>query len=132
MLIRSFLFALMLTVTVEASGTSLAAWIEMHGGSWSPDTAMLAIAEKALKPAVASAAKGRDRAPPWSQYHFQYQGRTTLLGHKYVYINAFCGDTDGDASKEWVTVLDGGACYFSAKFDPELRRVYDVVVNGVA
>jgi hypothetical protein len=27
---------------------------------------------------------------------------------------------------------DGGACYFSAKYDPERKIIYDVEVNGVA
>ena len=104
----------------------------MHGGSWSPDAAMLAQLEDLLKPAVATAARNRGQVPPWNEYHFQYQGRTSLLGHKYVYVNAFCRQTANDVSKDWVTVLDGGACYFSAKFDPDAKRVYDVAVNGVA
>ena len=33
---------------------------------------------------------------------------------------------------DWVSVFDGGACYFSAKYDPAKKRIYDLEVNGVA
>ena len=130
--IHRYLPAAMMVVSIQASAVNLAAWLEVRGGSWTPDAAMLSQLDDLLKPAVQTAAKNRGRMPPWSQYHFQYQGRTSLLGHKYVYVNAFCEDSVNDVSGDWVTVLDGGACYFSAKFDPEAKRVYEVAVNGVA
>ena len=38
----------------------------------------------------------------------------------------------GIRNKEWVEVYDGGACYFSGKYDPDKKLVYDLTVNGVA
>ena len=78
------------------------------------------------------AAQNRGRLPPWSEYTFQYQGRATLLGRKYVYVNAFCGHESRSLDREWIAVMDGGACYFSAKYDPATKLVYDLLVNGVA
>jgi len=77
-------------------------------------------------------ASGRGRLPDWKSYTFQYQGRRTMLGRKYVYINAFCDDPRHHSLTQWVEVFDGGACSFRAKYDPESKQVYDVEVNGVA
>jgi len=87
-----------------------------------------------LKTTIPTAAVGRGRAPDWRTYTFQYQGQTSLLGHRYVRINAFCdsrGNHPGLASA-WVEVFDGGACFFSAKYDAVKKQLYDVQVNGVA
>jgi len=88
--------------------------------------------DSALKPMVTSAAKNSGRLAPWNEYTFQYQGRSTPLGRKYVYVNAFCAHEDGDLKKEWVEVFGGGACFFRAKYDPDKKLIYDVEVNGVA
>jgi hypothetical protein len=49
-----------------------------------------------------------------------------------VYVNAFCFHTGTDLAREWVDIEDGGACFFSAKYDPQKKVVYDIRVNGVA
>jgi hypothetical protein len=46
-------------------------------------------------------------------------------------VNAFCHIDSRRLDTEWVVVYDGGACYFSAKYDPTAKRVYDIEVNGV-
>ena len=109
-----------------------AQWVEVGPGAWRPQTTDLVAAEVALRPAVKAAAKNRGPLPPWPTYIFQYQGRRTLLGKRYIYVNAFC---DGEAHHElkvWVEVMDGGACYFRGKYDTEEHRLYDLLVNGVA
>jgi hypothetical protein len=97
-----------------------------------PDSAALAKLEAVLVPAVTAASKGRGQMRKWSSYTFQYQGRNSLLGKPYVFVNAFCGTASVDVRTAWVEVLDGGTCYFSAKYDPKSNRVYDVQVNGFA
>jgi hypothetical protein len=123
-------------VAVLLGAVALAAdsprWVEVSGGAWEPQSVLFAQIESALRPMVAAAAKDRGRLPEWKSYTFQYQGRRTMLGRKYVYINAFCDDPRHHFLTEWVGVLDGGACFFRAKYDPESKRVYDVEVNGVA
>jgi hypothetical protein len=88
--------------------------------------------EAALIPAVTVASKDRGDMPKWSTYTFQYQGRKSSLGKPYIFVDAFCGTASVDVRTAWVEVLDGGTCYFSAKYDPKTNRVYDVQVNGVA
>ncbi len=107
-------------------------WVEVSGGAWEPQSPLFAQIESALRLEVAVAAKNCGPLPDWESYTFQYQGRRTVLGRKFVYINAFCDDPRQYNLAEWVEVLDGGACFFRAKYDPESKRVYDVLVNGVA
>jgi hypothetical protein len=110
------------------------AWLEVQGGSWNPSTALLSDVEAALRIAVPPAATGRGRLPDWRTYTFQYQGQSAASGHRYVRVNAFCWARDNfpDLTKEWVEVKDGGACFFSAKYDTAAKRLYDLQVNGVA
>jgi hypothetical protein len=105
-------------------------WIEVSGGAWRPVSLPFADIENSLRPLVVAAAGDRGGLPEWSAYTFQYQGRHTSSGRKFVYMNAFCDAPERHSLTEWVQVKDGGACFFNAKYDPESRRVYDVVVNG--
>ena len=129
---RSLTILVAIFVAVAASGFDSSRWIEVNGGDWRPEASLLPEVEALLKPAVASAAKDRGRLPDWSHYTFQFQGRASFLGARYIYVNAFCHPETVELSKHWVDVFDGGACYFSAKFDPKTRRVFDVSVNGVS
>jgi hypothetical protein len=109
-------------------------WLEVQGGGWTPTVSILAKAEAALRAAVPPTSLNRGRIPPWESYTFQDQGRTTLLGKRYVFINAFCADAQpyADVRKTWVNVYDGGACYFSAKYDAASNDLYGIEINGVA
>jgi hypothetical protein len=107
-------------------------WIEISGGAWGPHALPFADIENSLRPLVVAAARDRGGVPEWRAYTFQYQGRRDPSGRKYVYINAFCAAPQRHSVTEWVQVKDGGPCFFNAKYDPESKQVYDVVVNGIA
>lgn len=126
--------AILLTALAStfAYGINVSQWVEVGGGAWHPDSQTLAKLETALIPAVTVASKERGDLRKWSSYTFQYQGRNLLLGKPYVFVNAFCGTEIVDIRTTWVEVFDGGTCYFSAKYNPNTQRVYDVRVNGVA
>jgi hypothetical protein len=124
------LAALLIGVCVFAADP--ARWTEVVGGAWHPDAVMVAQMDEALQAPVGKQAQQRGGLKPWPQYSFQYQGRTTLLGKRYVYVNAFCNHERVGLDRVWVEVLDGGACFFQAKYEPEKRIVYDLAVNGVA
>jgi hypothetical protein len=129
---RTLVVLLTLLVSTFAHAIIASQWVEVSGGAWRPDSVTLPKLEAALMPAVTAASKDRGQMRKWSDYTFQYQGRKSLLGKPYVFVNAFCGTASVDVRVAWVEVLDGGTCYFSAKYDPETNRVYDVQVNGVA
>jgi hypothetical protein len=128
---RALLVLLTLSVSIFAHAINASQWVEVVGGAWHPDSAALAKLEAALESAVTVASKGRGPMHKWNSYTFQYQGRNSLLGKPYVFVNAFCGTATVDVHATWLQVSDGGACYFSAKFDPKTNRVYDVQVNGL-
>jgi hypothetical protein len=117
-----------------ALGANVSPWIKVAGGGWNPTDETLREVESALKSAVPAAAQNRGRLPDWSTYTFQYQGVSPIIGARYIRVNAFCDARDHhrNISARWVMVKDGGACFFSAKYDPKLQRVYDLSVNGVA
>lgn len=127
-----FIIPAMAMWAVAAFAFNPAHWIHMKGGTWDPAPGAMAEFEGALRPALTPAAQNRGRLPQWDEYRFQYQGRTTLLGRQFVYVNGFCNHEGRDLTHDWVTMLDGGACYFSAKYDPTTKRIYDLEVNGVA
>jgi hypothetical protein len=127
-----YVIFLLLMIGASAFAIDVDRWVQVKGGSWDPKPVSLAELETALKPALALATRNRGRVPGWREYTFQYQGRKTLLGRQFVYVNAFCSNENRDLAQDWVTVLDGGACYFSAKYDPVTKRIYDLDVNGVA
>src|SRR5277367_5108247 len=129
---RTLVVLLTLLVSPFAHPITASQWVEVGGGAWHPDSATLSKLKAALMPAVTVASKDRGQLRKWSDYAFQYQGRKLLLGEPYVFVNAFCETASVDVRSAWVEVLDGGTCYFSAKYDPKTNRVYDVQVNGFA
>jgi hypothetical protein len=123
-----------LLVLALPAWAAASAWVEVKGGSWKPSIEQLSDVESALRGQIPPASRNRGTIPEWHSYTFQYQGQTTLLRHRYVRVNAFC-DSRGNypnITADWVLVMDGGACFFSAKFDVEEKRLYDIAVNGVA
>ncbi len=83
--------------------------------------------------ALVPAARNRGRIPKWSEYTFQYQGGRTITGSRYIYINALCEpSTRLRLDREWELVADGGACFFTGKYDVSKQKIYDLRVNGVA
>lgn len=56
-------------------------------------------------------------------------------GRRLIFINGVCKEfwpnvKKGD--KELVMVDDGGACFFSLKYDPQLDLFVDFMINGEA
>src|SRR5580693_2104164 len=63
-------------------------WIEVNGGSWRLDLSMLFEVQAALRSALPTADDGKLRK--WDAYTYQYQGKSSVLGNRYVLVNAFC------------------------------------------
>jgi hypothetical protein len=65
------------------------------------------------------------------EYKRQYVG---LLedGRRVLYANFFCDTFGYDWGQEFVSVADGGACFFQLRYDVETGRYFDLMVNGEA
>ena len=131
--IRSCTVVFGLILSISCCALNSLKWIEFNGGAWRPDEGMLSELETKLKPVVLAKSVHRGRVHDWDSYTFQYEGRSPLLGEKYIYVNAFCDEpiNHPNLKNKWVTVFDGGACFFSAKYEPATKRLFDVEVNGV-
>ena len=68
----------------------------------------------------------------YPQYRRQYFG-ITRKGRRVLYVRGFC---DKDPPADWrtteVLVLDGGPCYFFARYDPVAKRFTFFEANGFA
>jgi hypothetical protein len=77
-------------------------------------------------------ASGRSRIDHPEQYFRQYVA-VIRKGKKLIYVNAFCHQ---DYASYWreqlVAVLDGGACFWQALYDPSIGRFSALTVNGEA
>lgn len=103
---------------------------------WSPSEADIHAVEDGLPAYLQEnlSAFQNTSVPIWEQldeYKRQYIG-VVFEGNKVVYANYFCDETGLDWKKEFVMVLDGGACYFQFKFDPNTGEFFGLQVNGEA
>lgn len=62
-----------------------------------------------------------------STYSYQYK----FLSEKEIAINGLCWFVSNHDPKErFITMFDGGACFFNVKFNIVQDRFYDLYVNG--
>ena len=69
---------------------------------------------------------------PLSEYRFQFVG-LTIEGKQILFANAFC-KSHWQRYSYWRTNLvlvdDGGNCYFKAVYDPGIKSIMKLMVNG--
>lgn len=111
---------------------TVGSWLAVPGGSWEPTHHEVAEARSQLESYVSrQASLAKERLPDWSSYTFQYQGQA-LRGKRLIVVNAFCSAPPANAATDLVRVFDGGACYFTAHWDPDQKIFMDVAFNGHA
>src|SRR5262249_9145656 len=104
-------------------------------GVWTPSAVQIADLEARLSDAVLHA-----QPDVRSGYGRQYAGYV-IAGKKLIYVNAFPRSALGDdfgrnpavwtkATREAVTVCDGGHDFFGALYDPETKTFSQFVFNG--
>lgn len=101
---------------------------------WSPNAADI----QSVEDGVAAFLRENETAfftdiPVWqrlNEYKRQYIG-LVWDGKKVIYANFFCSDQP-DWKENFVLVMDGGACYFQFKFDPNTGKFFQLEVNGEA
>jgi hypothetical protein len=126
--------ALLLVLGCSIAAASLAhnqVWFEVRGGDWQTSPEIASELRTKFEPAIAELAGEKYKHfRPWGEYKFQFQGRHSH-SRRYIFISALCSAYDmRDLTKEFVVVLDGGACFFEVKYDPQSQRFYDLTVHG--
>jgi hypothetical protein len=105
-------------------------WIKVKG-DWEPAQATVRELKAQLEPHAKKTAQMQGRKlRNWEEYVFQYQAQEDK-GRRHILVNALCHVyPKRDLAKDIVLVLDGGSCYFNAKYDPERRQYYELLING--
>jgi hypothetical protein len=109
---------------------------EVTAPFWTPSPTDVAAAEAALRNYLET--RG-DRAAnaiavKLDTYRRQYLGDSPG-GNRSILINAFCNGYlkhEPDWHRSFVIVLDGGDCFFRARFDPRTSTIEMFEVNGSA
>ncbi|HWV23585.1 MAG TPA: hypothetical protein VNZ58_05305, partial [Thermomicrobiales bacterium] len=97
-------------------------------GYWLPGVSWLEKAEEAVTVA-ASAIPDPARQPILGGYR-QYAG-VVVNGERKIFINSFCKEFGGWRS-QYILVMDGGPCFWSALYDVTTGEIERLYVNGSA
>ena len=77
-----------------------------------------------------------------SKYYRQYVGYYNSLNERVILVN-FLWKKDGRAidmegneiepwKEEWSEVFDGGNQYWKIKYNPDSKKFYDMIINGIS
>ena len=106
-----------------------------EGPYWLPSPPLIQEAERALAREVSArkALEYPEDLQPLSIYGIQYLG-VKHDGRPLIYANGFCDwePLGVNPDSAWVTVYDGGPCYFQARYSPEAKQIEWLSFNGVA
>ncbi len=104
-------------------------------GYWVPTQADIQSLEEKLLPFIrdnqavfGGAAPGADRL---SRYKRQYVG-IIQDGQRVIFVNLLCQAPSEDWQREFLLVMDGGACFFQVKYRLDTGSFFDLKVNGEA
>lgn len=119
----------------QARGQSIGSWLGVDVDYWTPGQEDANAVESGVAAYLQENADSFYMPGPsvWErldEYNRQYIG-LIVDDRKIIYANFFC-DGLTDWEQEFVMVLDGGACYFQFKYDPDTEEFLDLQVNGEA
>ncbi len=110
-------------------------WYQVAGGTWKVSSATSIELMTSLSKAVSSSKTPEGtRHRSINEFVVQYQG-VHKKEQQLVQVSGAC-DThrkpNGFFETEWLTVSDGGSCYFNAVYDPRRKKVVRFWFNGLA
>ena len=116
---------------IAIAAVTVGAWLAMPNGDWRPAPGDVQRIRSQVRAFVDhEALKQHLRLERWERYTFQYQG-ILLHGKRIVFVNAFCEPPPSDATTQFVTVDDGGPCYFQLWWDPLKKSFVGIEFNGI-
>jgi hypothetical protein len=98
-------------------------WYPVSGGAWEVGPELVA----QMRDAVAQAT-----GKPADEYVVQYQG-VRSEGRRFVRLEGMCqvnAYSPADLRRIFMIVLDGGKCYFDARYELEPGRLIDFAYHG--
>ena len=106
-------------------------WIHVEGGNWAPTPEEFEYIKEHIKAYVSQQASAKGQTlQDWTSYTFQYQGQIEH-GKEFIFINAFCIETDGRPLHQLMLfALDGGPCFFNVKYDPVATQFLNLSIHG--
>lgn len=125
-------------VLPQSAGNIDSSWLfgdKVHVGSWMPSRADIDGLEANLSQISALNEtrwkSGRHIEHPGT-YHRQYIGVTDSHQRRFVYVNAFCEPPPSDWKTKLYVVIDGGACFWQAFYDPSTKKFSNLMINARA
>ena len=109
---------------------------DLSGPYWTPTVEQASLADRTVLDRLrqVNSAQSRQIADTIGDYKRQYVGYT-VGGQQWMLVNAVCRSY-WEKNESWksavVVMLDGGICYFRARFELATSMVYSVEVNGDA
>lgn len=106
-----------------------------EGPYWMPSPSQVRAFEHALTREIGSP---EARSYPGTSRHLRAYGRQYVgvvrEGQRVIYANGFCDwePPMPDPEQGWVSVLDGGGCFFGATFNPDTGYLDGPGFNGFA
>ena len=70
----------------------------------------------------------RENYDTYQHQHFGY----VVDGRQYIYGNYFCNDFGMDWQSSFISVNDGGDCFFQAIYDISANEIIELFINGEA
>jgi len=99
---------------------------------WTPSTEEIARLEVQLKPYLegVTTPKAKVIAAKLGHYKRQYLGYT-VGGKKWIFVNSFCSWTEDESWRDTIIIVkDGGACFFSVRYDVSRSQFNQLQING--
>ena len=131
-MLRRLIVALLISVASIPCGFGQT-WVQVRGGSYTLDPAVLSHIRAALEATVTHSARvQKAELAPWQTYTLQYQPQV-VDGHRVVRIDGACRVHPGaNLQDSFLDVADGGPCYFTVTYSIELGKFSNVLFNGYA
>ena len=117
----------------QAEEMRLASWLVECDAFWVPSADDILNLEERLPGYLSQNSHEFNRQPPvWErldEYQRQYVG-FELGGEQFIYGNYFCHSMRINWRQDWVSVDDGGDCYFQVEYEIEGGLFIMLHVNG--
>jgi hypothetical protein len=106
---------------------------DMMDSAWTPTLADLEVLESKIDAYAQTVSPPSGQEPPTTlaDYKRQYAGYIED-GNRKIFVNSFCDDMGSDWQREPIFVMDGGTCFFTARYDVEKQEFEALYFNGSA